>query len=595
MAAGGTRNRSRGAAGDASSAGHGARELPREVDVAVVGSGFGGSVAALRLVEKGYRVAVLEAGRRFTPQTLPRTSWDVSRFLWAPRLGWLGLQRIHVLRDVVILAGAGVGGGSLVYANTLYEPEPTSPFWDDPQWAHLADWRAELAPFYDQARRMLGVVDNPTVTPADEVVRATAHDLGVEGSFRLAPVGVVFGAPGARVPDPFFGGVGPERRGCLQCGECMTGCRHGAKNTLVTNYLWLAERAGAVVVPETTVTRLRPRADGRWDVTVTRTGRRGPVRTVVAGQVVVAAGAWGTQQLLHRLKADGTLPALSARLGALSRTNSESLGGAAMRWRGHRTRPDLTRGVAITSSVWLDERTHLEPVRYGHGSNLMGLLSTVLTDGGGRVPRPVRWLGQVLRHPGRVASLLLGIGSWSRRTVIGLVMQTGGAALTVRPRRTWRGGWRLTSTPDEGEPNPTWIPRANEAYRAMAAHLDGFAASSLGEVVDVPMTAHFIGGCTIGDSPATGVVDPYHRAFGYPGLHVVDGSTVSANLGVNPSLTITAQAERAFAMWPNRGEPDPRPAVGDAYRRVDPVAPVRPVVPAHARGALRLTVVRRDG
>ncbi|MDM7855334.1 FAD-dependent oxidoreductase [Cellulomonas alba] len=573
----------------------GAGGPPAEVDVAVVGSGFGGSVAALRLVEKGYRVAVLEAGRRFAPETLPRTSWDVSRFLWAPRLGWLGLQRIHVLRDIVVLAGAGVGGGSLVYANTLYEPEAGSAFWSDPQWAHLADWRTELAPFYDQARRMLGVVDNPTMTPADEVVRATARDLGVEGTFRLAPVGVVFGEPGTPVPDPFFGGVGPERRGCLQCGECMTGCRHGAKNTLVTNYLYLAERAGALVVPEATVTRLRPRADGRWDVTVTRTGRRGPVRTTVASQVVVAAGAWGTQQLLHRLKADGTLPLLSDRLGALSRTNSESLGGAAMRWRGHRARPDLTRGVAITSSVWLDERTHLEPVRYGRGSNLMGLLSTVLTDGGGRVPRPVRWLGQVLRHPGRVASLLLGIGSWSRRTVIGLVMQTGGAALTVRPRRTWLGGWRLTSSPDAGEPNPTWIPRANEAYRRMATHLDGFAASSLGEIVDVPMTAHFLGGCTIGDSPSTGVVDPYHRAYGYPGLHVVDGSTVSANLGVNPSLTITAQAERAFAMWPNRGEADRRPGVGEPYRPVAPVPPGRPVVPAHASGALRLTVVRRDG
>ncbi|MEZ0446712.1 FAD-dependent oxidoreductase [Cellulomonas sp. ICMP 17802] len=560
-----------------------------DYDVVVVGSGFGGSVAALRLVEKGYRVLVLEAGRRFTDETLPRTSWDVSRFLWAPRLGWLGIQRIHVLPDVVVLAGAGVGGGSLVYANTLYRPSSDA-FWDDPQWAGITDWRAELAPFYDQASRMLGVVDNPTCTPADDVVRRAADDLGVGASFRLAPVGVVFGTPGARVPDPFFGGAGPERRGCLECGECMTGCRHGAKNTLPTNYLYLAERAGARVVAETTVTSLRPRGQ-HWEVRTTRTGRRGGDRTVTADQVVVAAGTWGTQELLHRLKADGTLPGLSDRLGALTRTNSESLGGAATRWRGWRRRPDMSRGVAITSSVYLDDRTHLEPVRYGRGSNLMGLLSTVLTDGGGRVPRPLRWAGNVLRHPGQVASLLLGLGSWSQRTVIGLVMQTGGASITVRPRRTWRGTTRLTSTPGEGEPNPTWIPAANAAYRRMAAHLGGFAASSLGEVADVPMTAHFIGGCTIGSSAATGVVDPYHRVFGYPGLHVVDGSTISANLGVNPSLTITAQAERACALWPNAGEPDPRPALGAPYVRLAPVPPVRPVVPASAPGALRLTVL----
>lgn len=559
--------------------------------VVVVGSGFGGSVAALRLSEKGYRVTVLEAGRRFTAETLPRTSWDVRRFLWAPRLGCHGIQRIHVLPDVVVLAGAGVGGGSLVYANTLYEPESDA-FWYDPQWAGITDWRAELAPHYDQARRTLGVVDNPTVTPADRVVLAAARDLGVEATFRRAPVGVVFGTPGAAVPDPFFGGAGPERRGCLECGECMTGCRHGAKNTLETNYLWLAERAGARIVPDTTVTSLSPTRDGRWTVSTVPTGRRGPAATLAADQVVVAAGAWGTQSLLHRLKADGTLPRLSDRLGALTRTNSESLGGAARRVRGWRRHEPLNGGVAITSSVWLDDRTHLEPVRYGRGSNLMGLLATVLTDGGGRVPRPVRWFGQVLRHPVRAVSVVTGLASWSQRTVIGLVMQTGDASITVGPRRTRLGRWRLTSTPGGGEPNPTWIPRANAAYRRMAAHVGGGAFSSLGEIVDVPMTAHFIGGCTIGTSATDGVVDPYHRVFGYDGLHVLDGSTITANLGVNPSLTITAQAERACALWPNAGDPDPRPAVGAGYVRVAPVPPRAPVVPPGARGAWRLTVLR---
>ena len=557
--------------------------------VVVVGSGFGGAVAALRLSEKGYRVTVVEAGRRFTPETLPRTSWDVRRFLWAPRLGCHGIQRIHVLPDVVLLAGAGVGGGSLVYANTLYQPD-SDDFYRDPHWASVTDWRSELAPHYDQARRMLGVVENPTVTPADEVVRAVARDLGVESTYRQAPVGVVFGPPGEPVPDPFFGGAGPQRRGCLECGECMIGCRHGAKNTLETNYLWLAERAGASIVPDTTVTSLVPRADGRWDVSTVPTGRRRPATTLLADEVVISAGAWGTQELLHRLKADGTLPDLSDRLGHLTRTNSEALGGAARRARV--PGPRVNSGVAITSSVWLDERTHLEPVRYGHGSNLMALLGTVLTDGGGRVPRWVRWLGQVVRHPTHALSVLTGLRSWSDRAVIGLVMQTGGASLTVRPRRTWTGRWRLTSARGDDEPNPTWLPQANAAYRRMAHHLDGIPMSTLGEIADVPMTAHFLGGCTIGTDASAGVIDPYHRVFGYPGLHVMDGSTISANLGVNPSLTITAQAERACSMWPNAGETDPRPPVGEPYRRLATVRPFHPAVPAHARAALPLTVLR---
>jgi len=557
--------------------------------VIVVGSGFGGAVAALRLSEKGYQVTVIEAGHRFTPEDLPRTSWDVRRFLWAPALGCHGIQRIHVLPDAVVLAGAGVGGGSLVYANTLYVPEPDSAFWSDPQWAAITDWYAELAPYYDQASRMLGVVTNPTMTPADRVVLAAARDMGVESSFRLSPVGVVFGRPGAPIPDPFFGGAGPERRGCLQQGTCMTGCRNGAKNTLETNYLWLAERAGAVIIPDTTVLAVAPGTDGRWTVTTAPTGRRSPRRRLVADHVVIAAGTWGTGLLLHRMKDAGVLPYVSDRLGELTRTNSESLGGAQRRLRGWRRKGPLNRGVAITSSVWLDEHTHMEPVRYGHGSNLMGLLGTVLTDGGGRVPRAVRWLGQVARHPVLAVTYLLGLGSWSDRTIIGLTMQTGNSSITTSARRTILGGWTLTSRPGAGERPPRWIPQANAAYRAMARHVGGGALSGLSEIANIPMTAHFIGGCPIGANVQEGVIDPYHRVFGYEGLHVLDGSTVSANLGVNPSLTITAQAERACAMWPNAGDADPRPALGSAYRPVAPVAPRNPAVPAGASGELRLT------
>ena len=565
-------------------------------DVLVVGSGFGGSVTALRLTEKGYRVGVVEAGRRFADDEFAATSWDARRFVWAPRLGCKGVQRIHVLPDVLVLAGAGVGGGSLNYANTLYEPTSDS-FYRDRQWAHITDWRTELAPYYDQARRMLGVVTNPTMTPSDHVVRTVAEEMGVGHTFRLTPVGVFFGRDGAKEPgvevaDPFFGGAGPARRGCTECGECMTGCRHGAKNTLVKNYLHLAERAGAVVHPERTVTSVRPLAAGGYAVDTVRTGawRTAPTRlTWTADEVVFAAGTWGTQQLLHRMKAAGRLPRISDRLGVLTRTNSEALGGATTRWR-NRDRVDYTRGVAITSSFHPDELTHIEPVRYGRGSNAMGLLSTFATRGGTRTPRWLTWLGAALRHPVQGLSLYAGISRWSERTIIGLVMQTHDNSLTLYPKKGRLGRVRVTSKQGHGLPNPTWIPAAHDALTRMAKHIDGFPGNSIGEVLDIPMTAHFLGGCAIGDTPQSGVVDPYHRMYGHPGLHVLDGSAVSANLGVNPALTITAQAERATALWPNKGDADPRPAPGAAYRPVAPVAPRAPVVPAAAPGALRLPI-----
>ncbi len=568
-------------------------------DVIVVGSGFGGSVTALRLTEKGYRVAVVEAGRRFADEDFATTSWDVRKFLWAPRLGCFGIQRIRVLKNVVVLAGAGVGGGSLVYANTLYEPQKDD-FYRDAQWAAITDWKAELAPFYDQAKRMLGVRPNPTTTAADEVVRKVAEDMGVGDTFRAAPVGVFFGRgeakePGTVVDDPFFGGVGPQRTGCIECGECMTGCRHNAKNTLVKNYLHLAEKAGATVLDLTTVTGIAPVADGGYTVTVAPTGRgaKRRTRTLTAEHVVLAAGTWGSQELLHGLKGDGSLPDLSDRLGYLTRTNSEAICTANTKL-GNRTANDFHHGVAITSSIHPDEHTHIEPVRYGNGSNSMALMTTLMTDGGGRVPRVLKWLGQVVRHPGSFLALYLGLRDWSNRTIISLVMQTNDNSITVFPKRTWRGRSKLTSRQGHGEPNPTWIPKANEATRRMADEIGGVAYGGVGEIFDVPMTAHFLGGCAIGASPEHGVIDAYHRVFNYPGLHVVDGSAISANLGVNPSLTITAQAERAMSLWPNKGEPDARPAPGAPYRRIAPVEPQRPVVPATAPAALRLPFVALD-
>ncbi|PXY17227.1 cholesterol oxidase [Prauserella coralliicola] len=561
------------------------RSTDLDYDVIVVGSGFGGSVAALRLTEKGYRVAVIEAGRRFADDEFAKTSWDLRRYLWAPALGCFGIQRIHLLKDVMVLAGAGVGGGSLVYANTLYRP--LEPFYRDRQWAHITDWRAELEPHYDQASRMLGVVTNASVTPSDEVMRKVAADLGVADSYHPTPVGVYFGKPGERVADPYFGGAGPERTGCTECGSCMTGCRVGAKNTLVKNYLYLAEQGGAKVVPLTTVTAVRPRGSGggSFEVDVRKTGTtsRRFTHTLTAGHVVLAAGTWGTQRLLHDMRDTGTLPRLSPRLGELTRTNSEAIVGAARTTVDPEN--DYSRGVAITSSIHPDESTHIEPVRYGKGSNAMSLLQTIATDGSSEVPRWRQALRFVVRHPVQTAKLLNGY-RWSERTVILLVMQSLDNSITTYTKRGLFGRRRYTSRQGHGEPNPTFIKAGHEANLRTAEHIGGMAGGTWGEIFDIPLTAHFIGGAPIGTSADEGVIDPYQRVFNYPNLHVVDGAAITANLGVNPSLTITAQAERAFSLWPNKGEADPRPAQGEPYRRVEPVAPKNPAVPAHAPGAL---------
>ncbi|TDO49235.1 cholesterol oxidase [Kribbella sp. VKM Ac-2527] len=553
-------------------------------DVLIIGSGFGGSVSALRLVEKGYSVAVLEAGARFEDAGFAKNSWDKKRFLFAPRLGWYGIQRISALRDVIILSGAGVGGGSLVYANTLYEPLPA--FYTDRQWAHITDWESELAPYYDQAKRMLGVTTYPHFTPADKVMKQVADEMGAGDTFHPTPVGVFFGEPGVEVDDPYFGGAGPRRTGCIDCGECMTGCRHNAKNTLTKNYLYLAEQAGAEVHPLTTVTSVEPLADGGYTVETQQTSNRKKTRTFTAQQVIFAASALGTAKLLHRLRDEGRLPKLSDRLGVLTRTNSESLLGAIALDRD----VDYSRGVAITSSFHPDDITHIEPVRYGKGSNAMSLLQTVLTDGDGDEPRWRTWVKEMGRQRKNLRRLY-DLKHWSERTVIALVMQTADNSITTFGKRNRLGRWKLTSKQGHGAPNPAWIPVANEVVRRMAKIMRGTPGGTIGEPFNVPMTAHFIGGCAIGDSAATGVVDPYHRVYGYQGLHIMDGSTISANLGVNPSLTITAQAERALAFWPNKGEVDSRPAVGTPYQRLVAVAPKNPVVPVNAPGALRLPIV----
>ena len=529
-------------------------------DWIVIGSGFGGSVSALRLSEKGYSVAVLECGKRFADKDFPKSTWDLRRYFWAPRLGLKGIFRLTQFKDVAVVSGCGVGGGSLGYANTLYVPGKD--FFEDRQWAGLEDWEAELTPHYEEAQRMLGVVVHEDDDPADQLLRELGEQLGVGDTYQKTPVGVYFGEPGKSVPDPFFGGEGPARTGCIRCGRCMVGCPHGAKNTLVKNYLWLAERRGARVEPERLVTEVRPlgAADGSdgYAVTSERSGMipgRGR-RTVTARGVVFAAGPLGTNKLLQRCRLGGTLPRISDRLGELVRTNSEMILAVTVP---EDYPDDLTKRVAITSSIWTDSHTHIETVTYGNDGDSMSALYTLLTGDGTKATRPLKLLGQILRHPLNFAKIMRPKG-WSRRTIIVLVMQTLDNAIALRPKRKRNGDVRLTTEQDPEKPNPTFIPIANEAAEWLAERTGGIAQSSFSEAAfNVPNTAHILGGAVIGASPEEGVVDAKQRVFGYENLLVCDGAAVPANVGVNPSLTITALAEHAMASIPPKDGAEPRP------------------------------------
>ncbi len=522
-----------------------------DFDWLVVGSGFGGSVAAHRLTQKGYRVAVVESGRRYGDHEFPRSTWDIRRYFFAPRLGLHGIFRLSLFKDVSVVSGAGVGGGSLGYANTLYRARPR--FYEDRQWSDLEDdWEAALAPHFDEAERMLGVTTVTTDDPADELLREYGRHIGADETYAKTRVGVFFGTPGETVADPFFGGAGPARTGCTACGRCMVGCPVGAKNTLVKNYLWLAEHAGCRVIAEREVVDVRPLngtdgADG-YEVTTERTGAwlRKDRRTTTARNVVLAAGPLGTNKLLQRCRHNGSLPKVSGRLGELVRTNSEAILAV--------TAPDdsvdYTKRVAISGSIYPDESTHIETVSYGHAGDSMSLLHTLLIGDGTKITRPLKLFAAMLRHPVR-ALKLCDPRAWSRRTIILLVMQTLDNAIALRPRPGRRGGMRLQTEQDPEKPNPTFIPIANDAAEWMAEQIGGVPQSSLMEALAaIPTTAHVLGGAVIGRSPEEGVVDARHRVFGYENLLVCDGSVVPANVGVNPSLTITALAERAMSFVP---------------------------------------------
>jgi cholesterol oxidase len=519
-------------------------------DFIVVGSGFGGSVAALRLSEKGYRVLVIEEGRRWRPSDFPKRNWNLRKFVWLPRLGLHGIQRLDWLGDVLVLGGAGVGGGSLVYANTLVMPPPEAFAHDWP----LPDMRERLAPHYATVRRMLGATPPPATWTAEEHLRDFGRALGREAHFTQHDVGVLFGdKPGESVPDPYFGGRGPSRSTCQFCGGCMVGCRHDAKNTLDKNYLYLAEQLGARILPETRVVNLEPDGQSGYVVTTRRSlgwsGR--PRQRLRARNVVLAAGALGTTELLLACKASGSLPDLSPALGQYTRTNSEIICGAQSRT----AKVDHSLGIAIASDLAADRDTHIQIVRYPQGSDLMGLLGTLAADGESRWRRILRWLGGCARRPGDVLRNLWPFG-WSKRTVVLLVMQTLDNAFTlVRGRRRLFGRRLRSRRAANARPIPTYLPIANQAAAHLAGKMEGFALNAINEVLlDVPITAHILGGARMAETPAQGVVDGACRVFGHLGLWIVDGAAIPANLGANPSLTIAAVAEHAMAQIPRKDE-----------------------------------------
>jgi cholesterol oxidase len=523
-----------------------------DYDWVIVGSGFGGSVSALRLSEKGYRVAVLEQGRRYRDEDYAASTWHLRKFLWAPWLGLRGIFNLTPFKDVFIASGAGVGGGSIVYANTLYRAAPA--FFANPQWAGLGDWSATLQPHYDAAERMLGVTRVPFESDGQTLLKEVGKAFGVEHTFTRTPCAVFFGDPGKRVPDPYFGGEGPERTGCTRCGACMVGCRVGAKNTLPKNYLWFAERKGAQVIAEREVVDIRPLGsrDGTdgYAVVTRHPGAWFAKRekTFTARGVVVAAGALGTNRLLARCKHAGGLPGISDRLGALVRTNSESILAVTLP---RDTTLEPWRDVAISASIHTSADTHIEFVTYGPKGDFMSGLFTLLVGDGTRLTRPLGLLGNMLRHPVRFLKTVAPWG-WGRRTIVLLVMQSLDNAISFRARRRWFGaGVRLTTEQDPEKPNPTYIDAGNKAAEWLAAKTGGIAQSMLLEALaNIPTTAHILGGAVIGSDPGNGVVDHRHRVFGYANLLVCDGAAVPANPGVNPSLTITAMAEHAMTHVP---------------------------------------------
>ncbi len=522
-------------------------------DYIIIGSGFGGSVAALRLVEKGYSVAVIEQGRRYRCSDYPKRNWNLRKYLWLPQIGLYGIQALTLLKDVFILHGAGVGGGSLVYANQLLIPPDD--VLDDPSWGQ-ANWRETISPYYDRARKMLGATPAKETTVADELLRQCAADIGRGDTFHINEVGVYYGEPDLTVPDPYFDGEGPDRTGCIHCGGCMTGCRYNAKNTLDKNYLYLAGQLGVTIIPDTRVIDVKSE-NGNYQLKTKRIYGLMPHRqTFTAQGVIFAGGVMGTVKLLQRCKTKGSLPGISDQLGNVTRTNSEALLGIVARKKA----VDYSKGLAITSGIYPDDNTHIETVRYGKGHDAMGMITTLLVGGGPPWPRPLRFLANIIRHPLTFLRFLIPFG-WARRATILLVMQKIDNYLKLEYKRRWYrlGGRSMNSNWNTSKKVPSYIPVANEFAERMAEKINGRPASCLPEVLfGTSTTAHILGGCVMANSSADGVIDFDGKIHGYDNLYVIDGSVIPANLGVNPSLTITAVAEYLMDKFPsNNCHPEP--------------------------------------
>ncbi|MBE2199610.1 MAG: GMC family oxidoreductase [Anaerolinea sp.] len=534
-------------------------------DFVIVGSGFGGSVAAMRLTEKGYKVLVLERGKRYTAQDFPKTNWNIFKYLWLPAARCFGIMGINFMDDIWLLNGSGVGGGSLVYASTHLKPG--KPFFTAPEWADLADWEAELEPHYETANQMLGVTENPKFWPADHVLHDIAKELGKEETFKPTPVAIFFGEPGQTVADPFFDGAGPERAGCVHCGGCMVGCRHNAKNTLDKNYLYLAEKWGAEVRPEANVRDIRPLYgpqpdDARYEVVYEKitdwvVKRQTAVR---ARHVIVSGGVLGTVNLLLQCRDEmKSLPLLSRRLGQTVRSNSEALIGVTART----TEQDFSQGVAITSHFWVDEVTSVEPVRFSPGSSFMRnlMLPLAALQGDNLLAHLGHTVVAMVKRPLDFLTVRL-LPKWAEKNTVLLVMQTLDNRMSLRRGRSaWTLGKKgLVTQRDPNQPIPTVVETGRKVLNAFAERMNGVSWVGMNELINKPNTAHVLGGCGIGGHEAVGVVDINHEVFNYPGLYVADASVIPVNLGVNPSLTITAMAERAMSRIPQKADaPTPAP------------------------------------
>lgn len=529
-------------------------------DFVVIGSGFGGSVSAMRLTEKGYHVLVLERGKRFRDQDYPETNWNIFKYLWLPALRCFGIQEMTLLNGVMALTGSGVGGGSLVYAGVLMEPEDA--LFQAPAWKHLNDWRKVLRPHYDTARCMLGVAQNPRLGPADEVLQDIAEELGTAATFQPTQVSIFFDEDnqGQSVPDPYFGGRGPDRNGCIHCGECMIGCRYNAKNSLDKNYLYFAEQQGAVIQPEVEVIDVQPLPEGQLDGARYEVVFRSttawlfkPEGRVRARNVVISAGMLGTLRLLFRCRDEtGSLPDISDRLGHRARTNSEGFIGATTREKD----VDYSKGIAITSIFRADPVTSIEAVRYPDGSSFIRLLAAPLIDHGesGWLGRLFKTILAALRHPIDFLDFKV-FGRWARRTTILMAMQTEDNLMRMRLGRNLFTLFRkdLVVERDAERPIKAEIEMGHRVGREFARRTNGIPQGAFNEsLFNTPVTAHIMGGVSFGRNDQEGVIDLNCQVFNYPGLYVIDGSIMPANPGINPSLTIAALAEYAMSRMPEK-------------------------------------------